>query len=274
MLTARIVKGVLFGTMWLWFSLCLPHAAAQTSDPGAQCAYSDLILHRYIDAIGGEEAIRRMQTRAADADETEPYSFKPQETATYKYHFEWKAPNKTVSRSTHVERIGGVMEPFMKTHFIFDGERWSDFEGKLLPPQANQVSFRERLVFPYPFYAMLRVASDPLMVARPNDLYSGFTPANDVTDPGHCVLEAKGIDGRVDLLYFDATTGLLTTWKLQIYQPGHSTYIVFRFDDYRPAGEVKFPLHLYCDVFKADFRYTQVIHNRPLPDEHFVIQPR
>ena len=272
--TVRRVKPVFLGSACLLFSLCWPRASAQTGDPGAACASSELILRRYIDAVGGEEAIRQLETRTADATETEPYSFKPQETATYKYHFEWKTPDKVVSRSTHVGRMLLARVPFAQTHFIFDGERWSDFQGKSSHP-ANEAAFRKRLAFPYPFNAMLRVGADPLMVARPDELYSGFTMANDSTlYPGQCVLEAQGTDGRIDVLYFDAIAGFLRTWKLQIYQPRHPFYIVFRFDDYRPAGDVKFPFYLYCDYYKAEFRYTQVIHNRPLSDERFVIQNR
>lgn len=269
----RPFKTVFFAFPCLWFSLCWPRASAQTGDPVAACASSELILRRYVGAVGGDEAIRQLETRAADANETEPYSFKPQETSTYKYHFEWKTPNKVVSRSKHVVRMFLAPLPFAKTHFVFDGERWSDFQGKSSQPR-NEAAFRKRLVFPNPFHAMLAVGADPLMVARPDELYSGFTLANDFTlYPGQCILEAQGIDGRVDLLYFDAATGFLRAWKLQISQPRHS-YVVFRFDDYRQVGDVKFPFYFYCDFYKAEFRYTKVIHNRPLPDESFVVQDR
>jgi hypothetical protein len=266
------VKAFFFACTCLW-SVCYPRASAQAGDPAGACASPELILGRYIGAVGGEDAIRQLQTRVADATETEPYSFKPQDTATYKYRFEWKTPNKVVSRSTHVVPMFLAAVPFAKPRFVFDGERWSDFQGKS-SQLRNEASVSQRPVFPNPFHAMLSVGADPLMVAR-GELYSGFTLANDFTlYPGQCVLEAQGIDGRADLLYFDATTGLLKTWKLQIYHPRHSAYVVFRFDDYRQAGDVKFPFYLYCDFYKAEFRYTKVIHNRPLPAKRFVIQER
>ncbi len=55
-------------------------------------------------------------------------------------------------------------------------------------------------------------------------------------------------------------------------QPRNSFYILFRFDDYRQAGEIKFPFYLYCDYYKATFRYTKLTHNQALPDGLFVIR--
>jgi hypothetical protein len=245
-------------------------AVGQRDDPAARCSSADAILSRYIQALGGREALDRLETRVADAKETEPYSFKPHETATYDYHFEWKRPARAVARYTHVVNMLGSPVPFAQAHFIFDGEVWSDSRGRFYR-EANKAEFRKRLVFDYPQHAMWSVAADPLMVARLKELYSRLSLANDFHSyPDRCIVQAEGIDGRMDMLFFDATTGLLRTWRLNMVQPVQPYYIVFEFDDYRQAGDVVFPFHMHCDFYKATFRYTKVFHNGPLPDAHFV----
>jgi hypothetical protein len=89
---------------------------------------------------------------------------------------------------------------------------------------------------------------------------------------GLCMVRAMATDCRRDLLYFDATTGLLRRWDLQIYQPQRSFYVRFQFDDYREVGSVKFPHYLYVDFYRATFRYTKVVHNPQLRDSDFEIK--
>lgn len=252
-------------------ALCAAQSNAQ-----AACPSAEVVLQRYIDAVGGAGALEQIQTRTTEANETEPYSFKPQDTATYKYRFRWKAPNKVATKRTHIVPMFKVPVDFGSANFIFDGEQWSDFQGRPNPGQhQNEPAWRRRLVFPYPFFAMYRVAADPLMIARAKELYSSFDlQEDDGQHPGLCVVRAVGTDCRADLLYFDVATGLLRTWDLQIYQPRRSFYVRFRFDDYREVGPVKFPYYLYMDFYRATFRYTKVVHNPQLRESDFEIQMR
>ena len=249
-------------------------SAAQNDNATNPCSSPETVLQRYIDALGGKAAIESLHTRKARAEEFEPYSFKPQDTATYSYEFKWKAPNKVTVKSIHsVTMLKIVPVPFNSTTFIFDGSTWSDFRGRALPPQRNEQTWRKRLMFDYPHNAMRRVAADPIMIARPNELFSSYELANDLaTDPGVCVIAARGIDGRLDHLHFDALTGLLRTWELQMVQPRNSFYLTFRFDDYQQVGTVKFPFKLYVNYYKATFHYKDVKHNVDLPDSDFKLK--
>lgn len=248
-------------------------ATAQAGGPADPCSSPEVILQRYVDALGGKQVINNLHSRKAEADESEPYSFKPQDTAHYKYQFEWKAPNKVVAKFVHEERLLHLAPiPFARSTFVFDGSAWSDNRGRALP-QRQQHDWRRRLVFDYPHNAMKRVAADPLMISRPWELYSNIKLANDfANDPGTCVVRAKGPDGRLDLLYFDATSGFLKRWELQMLQPRNSFYITFLFDDYRETDGIKFPFYLYIDYYKASFHYKKVAHNLTLADSDFELK--
>jgi hypothetical protein len=242
--------------------------------PQTTCPQAETVLQRYIDAVGGAPPLARLLSRAAEADETEPASFKPQATETYKFRFKWKAPNKVAVKRTHIVPIFGVPVNFGAANFIFDGEFWSDFQGRAnRAMQENEQEWRRRLTFSYPMFAMYKVAADPLMIARQRELYSHFELSEaERSNPGLCLVRATGSDGRIDLLYFDSVTGLLERWDLQIYQPGRSFYMRFSFGDYRESGGIKLPHYLYVDLYRATFRYTKVVQNARLKESDFVIK--
>ena len=245
--------------------------SAQVDDRFEACLDTASVWNRYLDALGGQQALGRLETRIAEARETEPSSFNPRATNTYNYSFEWKSPNQAVMRFAQSESLFGIPLSFGKTRFIFDGAQWSDFRGRANPREARPGQpFR---VFPTTLDAWWRVISDPLFLARPGELYTRFDPANDFASyPDRCILKAYDFDGRVDFLHFDLATGLLRAWRLELRGPRRSSYITFFFDDYRQTGEVKFPFYIYSDYYRATFRFTKVVHNRPLPDSDFVFK--
>jgi hypothetical protein len=86
-------------------ALCAAQSNAQ-----AACPSAEVVLQRYIDAVGGAGALEQIQTRTTEANETEPYSFKPQDTATYKYPLPVEGPeqgcDQTDAHRTHVQGTG------------------------------------------------------------------------------------------------------------------------------------------------------------------------
>jgi hypothetical protein len=172
--------------------------------------------------------------------------------------------------------IFGVPVNFGTANFIFDGEFWSDFQGREnRAMQENEPAWRRRLTFSYPMFAMFKVVADPLMVANPGKLYSRFELSEEGGgDPAKCIIRATGTDGRIDLLYFDPLSGLLVRWDLQIYQPWRSFYMRFSFGDYREESGIKFPHYLYVDLYRATFRYTKVLQNPHLKESGFVIRQK
>jgi hypothetical protein len=169
----------------------------------------------------------------------------------------------------------------MRSNFIFDGAHWSNFDGKVSHIDNDnatpKVVVKRRADYPYndyPQFMMYRVVADPILLARNRNLYSGFEYRQDPRHPGVCALQAEGTDDwgleRRDMLYFDANSGFLKNWEIQMGMPEHITYTHFQFDDYRQSGAVTIPFSIYFDFYKASFRFTKVVPNAPLSDTEFL----
>jgi hypothetical protein len=242
-------------------------AAAKAATPGSTCGTPEVILQRYIDAIGGDAAVSQLKSLAIVARAAEPQTFAPRSTERSKYVFKWQFPNR-VAVHWHGLLSSGAG--------LFDGAHWSNFEGRIshnddATPKAN-LEMRAR--YPYndsPQWMVYRIAANPILLATSKDLYSSFEllPGS----PATCVLQARGKTEwkteRDDQLTFDATTSLLIAWKVQAGLPGHISYVEFRFDDYRHAGSVRIPFVIYFDFYKITFTLTRAIPNLPLSEGLF-----
>jgi hypothetical protein len=246
--------------------------------PGARraapdCTSAGAVLEHYLSAVGGRDAIQEIHTRTSEAIMSDASSWNPQSQNHYRYSFKWKAPNKVVVTDRHVERLFAIPVPFGKWTFKYDGTRWAAER----PRNASRADARPdprgrpRPEFGAPDEAMKRIAADPLMPARPNDLYIALDSAGDwFAYPGRCALHGLGDDNRTDTLYFDAQAGFLKAWDLEMLQPPLPSFIIrFEFDDYREAGPIKFPFYVYCDFYRATFKFTSVQHNVPVRDSEF-----
>jgi hypothetical protein len=107
----------------IWLALISTCATAQANDMPSVCSSPDVVLQRYVDAVGGK-AVYGIQTRAITARESN-LGFG---TEHYIYKFKWKAPNKVAVGSTPYF-FGVLPVSYPNGTFIFDGEGWSDFEG-------------------------------------------------------------------------------------------------------------------------------------------------
>jgi len=253
------------------FSAC---AGAQANQIASDCSSSEMVLQRYIDAVGGK-AVFDVQSRMMTAAESN--SFRGA-TEHYTYKLKWKAPNKITAGSTPY-LFNTIPVSYPNGTFIFDGEGWSNFDRrKSRNEESEPQSVRElRHKYPYnedPFFMELRVVADPLMMTRANELYTSLeldTESN--AQQGLCVLRGNGIGkfgfARHDLLFFDAKTGFLKTWQVGIQ---HKWY-AFKFDDYRKVDAVMFPYYVYFDFYDATFRYTSVVQNKGVDDAAFVEKP-
>jgi hypothetical protein len=268
-------------TAIVWLVLVFNCAVAQVSNAGADCSSPEAVLQRYIDAVGGEAAAQHIETRLTEAEEYQPATYKPTSMEHFKYRFKWKAPNKVVFRHTDYW-FGFPARTFLgMVTFKFDGQNWSDFQGRATRNEENTPLWRRKLkadypMFDYPQGMMARVVADPLMLARSKEFYSSFEVSNDVkASPGDCVLRASLARSRLrDTLTFDAQSGLLKTWEIEdpIQQPSKPHYYHFQFGDYRQVGDVKFPFYIYFDFYQATFRFTKVVHNPRLADSDFALK--
>ena len=249
---------------------------AQANQAASDCSSSEVVLQRYVDAVGGK-AVFDVQSRVMTAAESNSFGF-GSVIEHYTYKLKWKAPNKITAGSTPY-LFNTIPVSYPNGTFIFDGEGWSNFDRrKSRNEEGEPERVRElRHKYPYnedPFFMELRVVADPLMMTRANDLYASLeldTESNG--QQGLCVLRGNGIGKfgfkRHDLLFFDAKTGFLKTWQVGIQ---HKWY-TFEFNDYRKVDSVMFPFYVYFDFYDATFRYTSVVQNKPLDDSAFVEKP-
>ena len=244
------------------------YAVSQSTSTPSNCGVPEVILQRYLAAVGGETAVSQMRTLAIEADESEPHTFNPKETRRSRYKFKWKFPNRVAVKERYLLSTGS---------FIFDSTGWTNFDGRISHNEDNTPSWRRELKSTYPYndnpnFMMFRVVANPILLATTRNLYSGFKTLASVE--GTCLLQASGTTEwkteRRDVLHFDQKSGFLKTWEIQAGLPQQVSYVRFQFDDYQQAGDVKIPTRIYFDFYKATFRLTKVTPNAPLSDAEFV----
>lgn len=261
----------------IWLALMATCAAAQVNNQASACPSPEAVLQRYVDAVGGK-AVNEIQSRSVTAHE----SNQGFGTEHYVYKLKWKAPNKVAAGSTPY-LFGMLPVSYPNGTFIFDGKGWSDFDRRRSrnderdPPRVRELKARY-LYNEGPYFLELRVVADPLIVTRANELYSSFeADTNAPEDTGLCILRANQVRlpryERQDILYFDAVSGLLKTWKINTGFPPQNTLVQFQFDDYRQVGAVKFPFYVHFNFNDTTFRYTSVVQNQPLDDLEFYEKP-
>jgi hypothetical protein len=255
-------------------------AVAQASEKATSCPSPEAVLRRYVDAVGGK-AVNDIQNRTVTAHESNRgFGAEPEH---YVYKLKWKAPNKVAAGSTpYLFNILPVSYP--NGTFIFDGKSWSDFDGRRSRNDERDPQWQRELRAKYlynegPYFLELRVVADPLIVTRANELYSSFeVDTNSAEAPGLCILRANQIrlpqNERQDILYFDAVSGLLRTWKIRTGFPPNNVLVQFQFKDYRQLGAIKFPFYVHFDFNDTTFRYTSVVQNHPLADSEFLEKPQ
>lgn len=78
----------------MWFALLAASPAAQIENAASACPSPEVVLQRYVDAIGGK-AVYDIRSRAMTARESEGNGG----TEHWVYKFKWKAPNKVAASS-------------------------------------------------------------------------------------------------------------------------------------------------------------------------------
>jgi hypothetical protein len=261
----------------IWLALMATCAAAQVNDKASACPSPEVVLQRYVDAVGGK-AVNEIQSRSVTAHE----SNQGFGTEHYVYKVKWKAPNKVAAGSTpYLFNMLPVSYP--NGTFIFDGKSWSDFDRRRSRNDERDSQRERELKARYlyneaPNFLELRVIADPLIVTRATELYSSFeADTNSDEAPGFCILRANQVRlpryKRQDILYFDAVSGLLRTWEIHTGFPPQNTLAEFQFNDYRQVGAIKFPFYVHFDLNDTTFRYTSVVQNQPLADSEFQEKP-
>jgi hypothetical protein len=221
----------------------------------------DQILTKYIQALGGEQAIRKVTSRVITGTQTVPTG--PGGTVPYPATLERseKAPNLVVN----VYRT-----PTYTISDGFDGTKaWAqDLRGRVTEPGAvDQMRAKRYADFYLPLdlkqaYSKMRV--------------EGVDNVN-----GHeaYMVAAQAQGDREERLYFDVRTGLLLRRWSSLPTPVGDTPFQVDFDDYRDTGSgVRFPYLITMNpagprlepATSITIRVTKVQDNAPLDSSKFV----
>jgi carboxyl-terminal processing protease len=202
---------------------------------------ADLVMERYIKAVGGREALERIKNRVSIGVCTYPFQELSGKIVIYE-----EAPDKR-SMEIEIPNLG-------ITKIVFDGKRgWA---------QDSLMGFYE---YTGPVLSSLRREFDFYKIMKYRELYSEiiYKGTFDTNEGKVEVLEVVATDGERDELHFDAKTGFL------IFGGGD------KLGDYRQVGDVKLPFRkiMLFGGIEIKIQLEQVSHNVSISDAAFA-EPR
>jgi len=221
----------------------------------------DQILSKYVQALGGEQAIRKVTSRVITGTQyipTGPGGTTPMPAMVERYQ---KAPN--VSVTTYRTPTYAISQGFDGT------TAWTqDQAGRVADAVALDIARAKRTA---DFYEPLSLRQE---YARMN--VSGIEKVN-----GHdaFVVVAVPQGDAAERLYFDTQSGLLLRKQTVLPTPVGNSPFQMDFEDYRDTGSgVRFPFVVHMSPANprtelapnATLRVTKVEENKPIEDARFV----
>jgi carboxyl-terminal processing protease len=198
---------------------------------------ADMVMERYINAVGGREALQRLKSRVSVGVCTYPFQGLSGKVVIYE-----EAPDKR-SMQIEIPNLG-------MTKIVFDGKRgWT---------QNSLMGFYE---YKGPVLSVFQREFDFYKITKYRELYSEiiYKGSFDSSEGKVEVLEVAATDGSRDELHFDAKTGLL------VYGGGE------KLSDYRQVGEVRVPFlqTIIVGGIEIKIQLQQVNHNVPISEDAF-----
>ena len=222
--------------------------APAASSPAAALPSADSILDKYVAAIGGEAAWRKLNSRVSKGTIDIPSA---NLSGTVEVHE--KAPDFSLA----VVNLSGMT--FQRG---FDGAAgWSsDPQNGLrtLSGAEGEDSKREA-----DFYHQLHM--------RKNYSKWKVIGTEKIGDHDAYALEATSSSGDVDKMYFDAKSGLLLRAIRTVHSPQGDEVIQSDLSDYRDTDGIKLPFSVHQTSVQAEYTitFTEVHHNVDLSDGQF-----
>jgi len=210
----------------------------------------DQILDRYVQAVGGKEAIQKVTSRdmKGTLDNSDDGTTSPAEVFT-------KAPNKYLE----VVKLGDAGEALQG----WNGETgWGKDPDSGLhdTEKAEQIAAKRD----YDFYREIRLKD-----LFPKMALSGKTK---VDDRDAYIIEATSPDGATEKWYFDAESGLLVRRDFErvTIDDGIVLYEM-DYDDYKDVDGLKLPHTVYRKTpdYTLTYRFTEIKQNVPVEDTKF-----
>ncbi|MGH9865545.1 MAG: c-type cytochrome, partial [Candidatus Acidiferrales bacterium] len=216
--------------------------------PGAAAAAlpsADAVLDKYAQAIGSEEALNKVSSRALHLDENDS------DGKSYSIEAYEKAPNKMYEVTTLPE--GPVTAGF-------DGTRaWVASDRGTRDAESGDAVVLRREAEVNPVAALKGYADKRVR---------GQAKIGDATT---YVLQAKAPDGIIELLFFDAQSGLLVRRSIRDRTIFGSLPIEADYSDYRDVDGVKVPYKTVWSTTGQSSTYTvkDIKDNVPVDDSKF-----
>ncbi|MDQ3686718.1 MAG: hypothetical protein M3430_14140 [Acidobacteriota bacterium] len=212
------------------------------------------ILARYVEALGGKDAITRLTSRVARGKVDMPGVSRGGTFEVYA-----KAPNKSVS-TLDVYPIGVIKQGFNGR------EGWDQTKETGLQDAAGEdLAALER---DSDFYSPLRLkVKYPKMTLR-GKMNIGYR--------GAYLIEAQPTIGEVEKLYFEKESGLLIRWDVVRATVEGKALAVVYLDDWRKIDGVRLPFLISQSFpgFTFVLKFEDVKHNLPVDDALFNKPPR
>ncbi len=198
------------------------------------------VLERYVDAVGGQEAIAKLTTRVCKGQfiDDRPYAG-PKQIIPFETFA--KVPDKSLFVLKHPENT---------EHEGFDGStRWRRDNNGLIRRENKERSQMDYFL-------------DPQNVLRIHEYFPGMELVGKVKLRGHSVYVVENSRKSPHYtLYFDMETGLLI-------QIGY-----YELHEYREVNGIKFPFRLeYSRKGGSNtYKFEDVRHNIPIEDKRFAM---
>ena len=218
--------------------------------PAAEAPSVDQILDRYVQGVGGQDAVQRVTSRQMKGtlDNSDDGTTSPMEVFA-------KAPNKYLE----VVSLGDAGQTLQ----CWNGETgWGkDPDSGLHEMEKSDQAAAKR---DYDFYREVHL----------KDLFPKMALAakTKVNDRDAYIVEATSSDGATEKLYFDVESGLLVRrdYERVTIDDGIVLYEV-DYDDYKDVDGVKLPSTISRKTpdYTLTYRFTEIKNNVPIDDAKF-----
>jgi hypothetical protein len=217
----------------------------------------DQLLDKYVAALGGEEKLGRITTLMMKGTETAAGSANNQAARTLEVYR--KAPNRLMLVNTQGDN---------NSMRAFDGESgWQQFGGRTMGMSATDLGMIRR----------------EAQFDRNHNLRAQFTRMSVIGkaligEREVWVIEATPVETRIgpmglerELLYFDASTGLLARRQIEAKTALGRIPLAIDFNDYREVEGVRWPftVHQLFPNFSVTQRFSEIRLNVELEEERF-----
>jgi len=218
-------------------------STALVIDPGLTV---DAVLDRYVQALGGREAIQKTTSRSSKGTLVAPNGIKvPFQTLA-------APPNKTL---IILETPAGVYKEGFNGSigWVKNQNGVNEMSPTALELTKQHSDFYRNIKLKEQ-YTSIRLAGKTTIDSRPVYEVVGQTPS-----------------GMSETLYFDSATGLMVRWLIQVRSPFGPVPQALDFDDYRDAGGIKMPFLVKRrqSGVTAFQQYEEVHQNVPVDPAQF-----